>query len=173
MGSGRFDAPPTASHNLLQMSSTSTPIPVHRFAEAITDLPLSNLHFKAAEIRNAIAHLESSNQELRRFADEGDQDCADAMKENRDVIERMKERVLLLRTEVERRGYYWGEDEVGEANGNGAEIRDAEEEAAFGADESRDGARLAGGRIGDEELARRSREQIEEDRQEGNDGVHL
>jgi len=155
------------------MSSTSTPIPLHRFAEAITDLPLSNLHFKAAEIRNAIAHLESSNQELRRFADEGDQDCANAVKENRDVIGRMKERVFLLRKEVERRGYHWGEDEVGEANGNDAEMRDAEEEAAFGADECREGAHPAGGRIGDEELARRLREQMEEDRQEEEDGVHL
>lgn len=86
----------------------------------------------------------------------------------------MKERVLLLRREVERRGYKWGADEVGEANEDAdAEMRDAEEEAALGVDESREGARPAGGSIGDEALVRLLREQMEEHAQEEDYGVHL
>ena len=162
------------------MSSTSTPIPLHRFAEAIADLPLSNLHFKAAEIRNSVAHLESSNQELQIFADEGDQDCADAVKENREVIGRMEERMLLLRREVERRGFRWGADDRVEfdgdahAHGNGdAGMVGVNGEAPVGLGESREGAQPAGQRLGNEELARRLRERMEEDGQDGEDGVHL
>ncbi len=156
------------------MSSTSTPIPLHRFAEAITDLPLSNLHFEAAEIRNSIAHLESSVEDLQYFADEGDEDCREAVEENREVIGRMKERVVLLRREVERRGYKWSEDEAGETDGNtDAETRGVDEDVAVRAHESRQGTRPSGGRFGDEELARRLREQMGEERQEEDNGVHL
>ncbi|KAL9099241.1 MAG: hypothetical protein Q9163_005232 [Psora crenata] len=105
------------------MSAAATPIPPHRFAEAIADLPLANLHDKAAEIRNSISHLEHSNEQLQQFADQGDTDCTDAIAENRVVIQRMEERISLLKEEVERRGYRWGEDEDGEgkaeAGGNG------------------------------------------------------
>ena len=156
------------------MSSTSAPISLHRFAEAITDLPFSNLHFKAAEIRNAIAHLESSNQELQVFADEGDQDCADAVRENREVVRRMEERVLLLKREVEKRGYIWGEDEGKEANSDGdTEMSDVERQTLGGAEENRQGAHPSVGRLGDEELSRRLREPMQERGQEDDDGVHL
>ena len=155
------------------MSSTSNPIPLPRFAEAITDLPLANLHFKAAEIRNSIAHLRSSNQELQVFADEGDQDCADAVKENGELIVQMEERVLLLRREVEMRGYQWGDDEVTEVYGiGGAEVRDVAVQDPDGAEESRGGTHPSGETIGDGELARRLREEIEENRREDG-GVHL
>ena len=93
------------------MSSSSQPIPPHRFAEAIKELPLSNLHSKAAEIRNSIIHLEASNQQLEPYADDGDTDCAEAIQENVSVIQRMEERIRLLKVEVEARGFKWGEDE--------------------------------------------------------------
>ena len=91
------------------MSSASTPISLHRFANAIHDLPLSNLHLKAAELQNSIAHLESSNQQLKPSADDGDQVCSEAIGENLDVIRRMKGRINLLRQEVVRRGFLWEE----------------------------------------------------------------
>lgn len=110
------------------MSSTAAPISAANFAEAIQDLPLGNLHSKAAEIRNSLQHLLASNQQLQTFADEGDQDCVEALQENVDVLARMESRVSLLRQEVERRGFMWAEvapgiDEqqtingLGEANG--------------------------------------------------------
>jgi len=99
------------------MSSDALPISPARFALAIQDLPLSTLHLKAAEIRNSIAHLDYSNEELKPFAEgrnEGgngqvDLDCVEAIKENEGVIERMVERMGLLRSEVERRGQVWVE----------------------------------------------------------------
>ena len=110
------------------MSSAAAPISAASFAEAIQDLPLGNLHSKAAEIRNSMQHLLASNEQLQTFADEGDQDCAEALQENVDVLSRMESRVSLLKREVERRGFMWAEvgpgideqqaiDRVGEANG--------------------------------------------------------
>lgn len=95
------------------MSNEATPIPPARFALALKDLPLSTLHLKAAELRNSIAHLDYSNEQLQPFAEgtEGgngpDQDCADAIKENEVVIARMLERIALLKEEVEGRGSSW------------------------------------------------------------------
>ena len=93
------------------MSSTSQPVPPHRFAEAINELPLSNLYSKAAEIRNSISHLQSSNLQLLSFADDGDTDCAEALQENGVVIQRMEERLRLVKAEVEVRGFVWEEGE--------------------------------------------------------------
>jgi hypothetical protein len=95
------------------MSHEALPISPARFAAALKDLPLSTLHLKAAELRNSIAHLDYSNEQLKPFAEgtEGggvpDQDCVDAIKENEIVIERMQERIVLLRAEVEGRGSSW------------------------------------------------------------------
>lgn len=102
------------------MSSTSTPISAHQFASAIKDLPLGNLYAKAVELRNSITHLESSNQQLEIFA-EDDQLCADAIKENEDVIKNMAERISLLKSEVEKRGFRLDEyeQEVGLERTNG------------------------------------------------------
>jgi hypothetical protein len=109
------------------MSSESLPINPARFAEAIKDLPLSSLHLKVLEIRNSIAHLDYSNEQLRPFAEgrepvlgssslsapggqtQPDQDCIDAIKENEAVIERMQGRIGLIRSEVESRGASWTE----------------------------------------------------------------
>ena len=157
------------------MSSGATPITPERFAEAIKELPLANLHSKAAEIRNSIAHLVSSNQQLQPFADEGDSVCADAVQGNVVVIQRMEERILLLKGEVEGRGSKWAEEEPRpeniESNGHASveEVRAASQIIHGGRF-----TRPSGGQRGDEELAQRLREQMEEvHNNEAQDGVHL
>ncbi|KAF7541011.1 hypothetical protein G7054_g910 [Neopestalotiopsis clavispora] len=104
------------------MSSEAAPIDPARFAEALKDLPASSLALKVLELRNSIAHLDYSNEELKPFAEgtasaldsnaapnEPDQDCIDAIKENEAVIERMQHRIELIRAEVEDRGLSWNE----------------------------------------------------------------
>ncbi|KAL9638186.1 MAG: hypothetical protein Q9164_001721 [Protoblastenia rupestris] len=166
------------------MSASSTPIHPHHFAEAIADLPLGNLYLKVAEIQNSITHLEISNAQLNSFASNGDGDCADALLENQEVMRRMKERVALLKIEVERRGFRWGEDEgegdeaqrVGIARANGHEENMSSVEAEMGSvqtmanDEPQ--GRSPGAQLGVEELAIRSTERVEEDSRE-DDGLHL
>ncbi|RGP61186.1 hypothetical protein FSPOR_10171 [Fusarium sporotrichioides] len=107
------------------MSSTTTSadtraIAPERFAAALKDLSIGMLHLKVLEIRNSIAHLQYSNDQLKPFA-EGtetipsgeasapDQDCIDAIRENEVVIDRMAERIALIRVEVEERGLNWTE----------------------------------------------------------------
>ncbi|CAD0107229.1 unnamed protein product [Aureobasidium uvarum] len=94
------------------MSHEALPIDRVRFAEALESLPLDALHSKVAELRNNMDHLRYSNEQMVPFADEGDQDCKDAMYENLVVISRMNERINLLRAEVEKRGMRWSEAEV-------------------------------------------------------------
>jgi hypothetical protein len=120
------------------MSSATTPISPARFAAALKDLPLSTLHLKAAELRNSIAHLDYSNEQLKPFAEgtnEGnnngqpDQDCIDAIKENEVVIARMMERIELLKQEVEGRGSSWLEFQSKEeiyGEGEGGDMVDGE-----------------------------------------------
>lgn len=107
------------------MSADTTPITPARFAAALKDLSLPMMHLKVLEIRNSIAHLQYSNDQLRPFAegsatavdagaaggggDAPDQDCVDAIRENEQVIERMAERIALVRLEVEERGHSWNE----------------------------------------------------------------
>ena len=128
------------------MSADALPISPTAFAAALEDLPLSALHLKVLELRNSIAHLDYSNEQLRPFAEgtatalststsstqtqtdtqtqtqqqqpqqqqqteaAGDPECADAIRENEQVIERMQERIRLVRAEVEgRRGLSWAE----------------------------------------------------------------
>ncbi|KAF4534327.1 hypothetical protein DIS24_g7983 [Lasiodiplodia hormozganensis] len=93
------------------MSADSLPITPAAFAEAIKELTLPSLHAKAAELRNSIYHLRRSNVQLQPFADEGDRDCAEAIKENEEVMARMEDRIELLKLEVEvNRGMPWVED---------------------------------------------------------------
>ncbi|XWW92332.1 hypothetical protein V2A60_000255 [Cordyceps javanica] len=49
-------------------SADTTPITPARFAAALKDLSVPMLHLKVLEIRNAIAHLQYSNDQLRPFA---------------------------------------------------------------------------------------------------------
>lgn len=109
-------------------SADTTPISPSRFAAALKDLSIGMLHLKALEVRNSIAHLQYSNDQLRPFAEgsavasdstasssgttaqqEPDQDCVDAIRENEQVIDRMAERIALIRAEVEERGVSWSE----------------------------------------------------------------
>ena len=113
------------------MSATATPNPPARFAAALRDLPLSSLHAKAAELRNSITHLLSSNEELKPFAAAGDKDCAEAITENEEVIRRMEERISLLRIEVEGRGMKWVE-EGGEIETEGAVIGGSDQDDVRG-----------------------------------------
>ena len=173
------------------MSASATPILPERFAEAIVGLPLAELHFKAAEIRNSISHLESSNGQLQPFAEEGDSICTDAIRENNQTIKRMEERILLLRRETERRGYQWGEDidlrvsdVQARTNGNKeseTEIENTEHNLYFASSDastdhhprSANGPRGDPG--GDEQLASTARDRMDNDEDENNDqdGVHL
>ncbi|KAF4594659.1 secondary alcohol dehydrogenase protein [Ophiocordyceps camponoti-floridani] len=101
------------------MSADTTPISPSAFAVALKDLHPSSLRLKLLETRNSMAHLLYSNDQLRPFADGSvsimgapsdappDQDCIDAMRENNVVIDRMLERVALLRIEFELRGLEW------------------------------------------------------------------
>ncbi|OAA48616.1 hypothetical protein NOR_01866 [Metarhizium rileyi] len=103
------------------MSADTRPISPGRFAAALKDLSISMLHLKVLEIRNSIAHLQYSNDQLKPFAEGSattlggsaatgpDQDCVDAIKENEVVMGRMAERIALIRAEVEDRGLSWTE----------------------------------------------------------------
>lgn len=115
------------------MSADTQPISTTRFASALKDLSVDMLHLKVLEIRNSIAHLQYSNDQLKPFAEgtsvplssstqpppasstttaaaaEPDQDCIDAIRENELVIDRMAERIALIRAEVEERGVSWTE----------------------------------------------------------------
>jgi hypothetical protein len=113
------------------MSADSSPITPSRFAASIKSLTVPSLRLKLLEIRNSIAHLEYSNEQMRPFAagietalssrpgfptyrqDQGrepgepDQDCVVAIRENEVVIARMRERIELIRAEAEGRGLRW------------------------------------------------------------------
>ncbi|KAI0889424.1 uncharacterized protein GGS22DRAFT_70992 [Annulohypoxylon maeteangense] len=105
------------------MSSETQPIDPARFAQALKDLSAESLALKVLELRNAIAHLDYSNAELKPYADgtapsldqpqgqpaQPDQDCIDAITENEAVIARMQDRIDRIRVEVERRGLSWRE----------------------------------------------------------------
>jgi hypothetical protein len=156
------------------MSSEARPITPAAFAAALTDLPVENLYAKAFELSNSIAHLEHSNTQLQEYSDsikndtslsedvrrDGDRDCEEAIKENDVVISRQKERIGLLKAEVERRGGSWHE-------------AGAQEQVANGHAEEGEGAisaRGTGGRLTDEELRIRMEDRMGGDEE---DGMHL
>ncbi|OBT58785.1 hypothetical protein VE04_01155 [Pseudogymnoascus sp. 24MN13] len=112
------------------MSSDALPIGTAAFAAALEALPLSTLHLKAAELRNSLAHLEYSNAQLEPYArpptgQEPDIVCVEAIAENAIVMERIRERLALLRQEAEKRGLGWGEfvgeDEIDLLSGENGE----------------------------------------------------
>nr|POE47786.1 hypothetical protein CFP56_01117 [Quercus suber] len=157
--------PATFNLHFRSMSSeTVNPISPARFAEALESLPIDALHSKAAELTNSISHLKSSNDQMLPFAEQGDRDCREAMFENLAVINRMRERVGLIKSEVERRGLPWTADGGVEANTGVGENRVNGTEPNSGTTPS--------GTLGDDELRRRIEEQIGE-ADEAEDGVHL
>jgi hypothetical protein len=106
------------------MSHESQPITLTRFASALSDLPIDAIYSKYSELRNNIAHMESSNKQLEDFARENDdRDCYEALLENRQVIKRFQERIEALKSEVtEIRGLPWRvreEEEAKAATTNG------------------------------------------------------
>lgn len=152
------------------------PIDPARFAQALEDLPVDALYSKVSELANSIAHLHSSNQQMLPFAEEGDQDCKDAMFENLGVIGRMNQRIQLIKSEVQRRGIRWTEGELEDAaagkesatnmvNGNGQLVNGNSVHTPAAA------TQLAqSGSLSDEELRRRLEQQMSEAEE---DGVHL
>ena len=174
------------------MTSATAPIDPARFALALESLPLDTLHAKAAELRNSISHLKSSNEQMLPFAEEGDDVCREAMFENLSVIGRINERISLLRAEVEKRGMRWAEGEVEDAEmrdkevGGGMVNEDGETVVNGMNGEGVNGVGVNGvtgvtgvngvgrreqsGRLTDEDLRRRLEAQMEGEDEEG---VHL
>ncbi|KAF2862761.1 hypothetical protein K470DRAFT_262629 [Piedraia hortae CBS 480.64] len=95
---------------------STAPISLQAFGEAITSLTSGNLFAKAAEIDNSLLHLVQSNEIL---AQEDDDECRLAVKENEELIKTLKKRLNLLQSEVEKRGLKWTEKES--VNGEGDE----------------------------------------------------
>jgi uncharacterized small protein (DUF1192 family) len=95
------------------MSTESLPITPGAFAEAIKELPLAVLYSKVSELTNSIAHLDRSNSELRTYltesndSEEEKKEIQEYVSENCGVAVSMKERIGLLKTEVENRGQPW------------------------------------------------------------------
>ncbi|KAJ5995725.1 hypothetical protein N7481_002702 [Penicillium waksmanii] len=86
------------------------------FTEALKELPLSAVYAKVSELRNSIAHLHRSNAEMKDFleasqSDEERREMEGYIRENEGVFASMRERLDMLRTEVERRGQSWIEEE--------------------------------------------------------------
>lgn len=150
------------------MSIATRPISPTRFSAALPDLPLDSLHAKAAEIRNGITHLQSSNDQLREYAEAGDVDCRQAIEENEEVIARMRHRLELLKLEVQGRGMMWVGDDA-QHDASGASVNATATEAPVNGT-ANGHVQSGSGRFNDEELARRIREQMNGD-DEG--GVHL
>jgi hypothetical protein len=160
------------------MSSDSRPISPTRFREAIQDLPVGNLHAKAAELRNSINHLKRSNNDLAEFPD--DPDCKEAITENLEVIQKMEDRILMLREEVERRGMRWVEDdgykegipEPGEDVAmNGTSGHAPTTNGTSRSDATNTGG--ASGRLTDEQLRQLLAERMGEPDNDEDEGVHL
>jgi hypothetical protein len=148
-------------------TASTEPISPARFAAALTDLSLPTLHLKVLEIRNSISHLRTSNIQLLPFAlgsetpvggvpGQPDPDCADAIRENEAVIERMQERIALVRAEVEGRGLGWrefesaedlGPEEESAATTNGLRAAREEEDRIAGATATTTQTSAAGGAV--------------------------
>lgn len=155
------------------MSSETLPITPVAFSEAIKELSLPVLYAKVAELRNSIAHLQRSNQELRLFITESCESDADKQElegyvaENEVVKGSMNERIRLCKAEVEGRGNAWIEldPEPNEATTTGEEEnreREQEQPAALGSTAS---AAVNGASPPTEESRGRDGD--------GNDGVYL
>lgn len=159
-------------------TTNQQPITPERFASALESLPIDSLHAKAAEIQNSITQLKSSNDQMLPFADEGDDDCREAMFENLGVITRFNERISLIKAEVEKRGLPWAHSGENDKKGGGMLVNgdlDGDGEAVVvGRVEGRqDRQQQQSGRLTDEELRRRMEEQMGGSGGQEDEGVHL
>ncbi|KAL1990653.1 hypothetical protein VTN49DRAFT_6492 [Thermomyces lanuginosus] len=170
------------------MSAQSQPITPEAFAAAIKELSLPSIYAKVAELRNSIAHLTRSNDELRTYIRESGEDpeseenreLAAYIVENEGVMQAMAERIGLCKMEVEARGLVWREeilqdsprDSTGEGvtNGVGGDEEEEEDRVVNGVSERStpvmNGVRDSGGD------SRRGREQRSEEASE-EEGIHL
>lgn len=158
------------------MSHGALPIDARAFSQALEPLPIDALHAKVAEIQNSISHLKTSNDQMLPFAEEGDQDCKDAMFENLIVIGRMNDRIQLLREEVERRGLRWADGEVEDAENRKRLAPDGTNGQTIGAQHQPVADQAGSGSLTDQELRARIAAQMDEndeDDQSGEGGVHL
>jgi len=171
------------------MSQTTRPISPTAFREAIQDLAIGSLHAKAAEIQNSITHLKDSNDAMLEFPE--DPDLKEAIAENEEVMQRMKDRILMLRQEVERRGMRWVEDEgyrEGDFKEPGEDVvmngTSGEQDGVNGVNGSADvsststttttTAAAASGRLTDEQLTRLLAERMgQPEADEEDEGIHL
>lgn len=175
------------------MSSETRPISPRSFAQAIEDLPLENIYGKAYEINNSIAHLRQSNKVLQEYSDSikddtsldasvrtsGDKDCLEAIQENEVVIDRQRERVRLLKAEVERRGQLWHEADPDKLDGMDSDLQtgSAQVSSSNGATstlQTQQQTSGVSGRLTDEELRRQVESMLpEENEDDGSEGMHL
>lgn len=173
------------------MSADAAPISPARFAEALKDLPIGSLHEKAAELRNSIGHLKSSNEQIRDYLlaqppdAPADADCVEAIQENVQVIKRMEERVELVKAEVQERGLPWpNEDDAQDIELDQLEPGETRAAAPLvngdhGLQTSRSGVgetRQTSGSLTDAELQRRLAERLaapDEGQSDEEAGVHL
>ncbi|KAL4946222.1 hypothetical protein BDV06DRAFT_218551 [Aspergillus oleicola] len=161
------------------MSSETLPITRAAFAEAIKELTLPVLYAKTAELRNSIAHLERSNQELRQFitesceSEDDKQELAGYVMENEEVKKSMDERIRLCKAEVEGRGSTWIELDDGpspERGGEGTQGQEQGQEQPAGSESTATAAVNGTGSSTDAPSANRSRDREGDG---GDDGVYL
>lgn len=113
------------------MTDQQDPITASIFADAIKELPLSAIYIKVSELRNSIAHLHRSNDEMKAFItescenDEDKRELETYISENEGVHVSMLERIALLKAEVEGRGQQW----IEVANGTNASNTGTEQSA--------------------------------------------
>ncbi|OJD38601.1 translation machinery-associated protein 17 [Diplodia corticola] len=158
------------------MSAEALPITPAAFAEAIKELTVPSLHAKAAELRNSIYHLRRSNLQLQPFADEGDGDCAEAIRENEEVMARMEDRIELLKLEVEvNRGMLWVDDAKADAskeqvNGDASE---AQRNGDDGEQRSEEGSAQNQSATETQQQPANSASHVESEAQDEHEGVFL
>lgn len=160
------------------MSAQPISFTASMFADAIKDLPLSNIYAKASEIQNSIAHLHRSNDEMRAFvADSCDteddkREIEGYVSENEGIVMSMYERIALLKAEVEGRGQRWIEAANGtDANAGGTQGEQTEPSSSSAAAAAQPVVNgTAEGETHRDETAQESRDS---DADRGQEGIYL
>ncbi|KAL1975620.1 hypothetical protein VTN31DRAFT_4012 [Thermomyces dupontii] len=171
------------------MSAQSQPITPEAFAAAIKELSLPSIYAKVAELRNSIAHLTRSNDELRAYIRESGEDpeseenreLAASIVENEGVMQAMAERIGLCKLEVEARGLVWREEilqdneptssSAGEGVSNG--VGEEEEARMVNDDASERSTPVMNGARNSGRDHRHVQEQQRSDEASEEDGIHL